>query len=279
MNQKAKLIRDEDEDTGLDLITTETQAVGFAPRFLWDIALERPRDLKVVRQLALSESRDIGDNFFYQWPVKLKDGTQGRVRGISIEGAYALLRCWRNAIVHSWTDQDMDSYHLYSTFVDLELNIAITRDFKIRKDYTIAGRMDDARKDDMRIGMAQSKSHRNVILKGLPEWLKDVTLKEALNKVRQKLEDDIKSQSKPTIIKKVVTKLGTLGVSEEAILKRFGIAQTSGLETEDLIAIVGDIKALEKGAEFPEVLYPVADTAVEDIKTDLDSLLNEKEVK
>src|ERR1700733_12715611 len=124
------------------------------------VAVQKPRSLVVVKKRLDEEAALAGEDFFYGWGAG-KD----RVEGPSVGLAMAAVRCWGNCAIEALPVQDLgDSWVFTSAFIDLETGFTLTRQFRQSKKWTVHGKMDGERKDDVRFQIGQSKSARNVAL-------------------------------------------------------------------------------------------------------------------
>jgi hypothetical protein len=221
------------------------------------VAVQKPRALPIVQRRLLDEARLAGEAFYYGWSAG-KD----RIEGPSVELAVAAARCWGNCAVEMQPVQEThDAWVFTGTFVDLETGFTMSRQFRQSKKWTVAGRMDDERKADVRFQIGQSKAQRNVILRSLPKYLIEQCMEEAKKGVRGKIEDLIKNKGKAGAVKLALGALLKCGVSEERVLKKLSVADSRGIDVEHLVILKGDLYALENGQDTADVLFPVAETS------------------
>jgi hypothetical protein len=93
-------------------------------------------------------------------------------------------------------------------------------------------------------------------LKSLPGWLIDKALDQAKAGVRGKLEKYIATKGLPAAQDLALSVLGKVGVKEEDVLRKFGVATRAALDVEKLVIVQGDIKAIQGGEVRPEEVYP-----------------------
>lgn len=221
------------------------------------IAVQRPRDLRIVEQSALAEAALLGSEAYYGW------GTgKDRVEGPSVELANVLARCWGNCAIELQPVQEArDSWIFTAAFVDLETGFTLMRQFRQAKDWTVYGKFDDARKEDIRFQIGQSKAVRNVILNALPAWLVRRAMDKARGGVREEVEGLIAKHGLEAIQRKAVERLASLGVEEARVLSTMGRKAVAALTVEDLVLLRGNITAIERGADTTESLFPVPEQA------------------
>lgn len=219
------------------------------------IAVQRPREMADVERRLMNEAAIGGELMYYGWGAG-KD----RIEGPSWELAVAAARCYGNCAVDQEPMQETpDAWVFTSTFVDVETGFTIKRQFRQSKKWTVHGKLDAERKDDMRFQIGQSKAIRNVILSALPKWMIDKALRRAKEGVRNKLEAYIRSNGKPAAVEIICRALAKHGVKPEQIAAKFDVATVEGLTVEHLITIKGDLGALDNGEARAGELYPAAD--------------------
>jgi hypothetical protein len=218
------------------------------------IQVQRKRELADVQKRLLEEANLMGESAFYGWGAG-----DNRIEGPSEAIAFAAARCWGNcAVEYAPVEETRDAYIFTATFIDLETGFTLQRPFRQSKRWTVSGRMDEMRKEDVRFQIGATKAARNVILKTLPAWLIDAALEQAKSGVRKKIEGFIAAKGLPAAQDLIVSELAKLGVKEEAILRKFSVAKRDGLDLDKLVILRGDLKAIQSGQERPEVLFPVA---------------------
>ena len=221
------------------------------------IAVQRPRELPNVQNRFLQECTMAGESFYYSWSVGGNSGRQEVIEGPSIGMAMALVRAYGNCVVDA-TDvvETETAYVITSSFVDLETGATISRPFRQSKRSVVAGKLDAARKEDVRFQIAASKSMRNVVLNALPKWLVDKGLECAKAGTRQQVQRYIDSNGKAKAIQYVVKALAGVGVTEEDIMARMGIAKIEALDIDAIVMLRGDLSVIQQGTEFPEAVFP-----------------------
>lgn len=127
-----------------------------------------------VLQRSVTEAQLLGDRFFYGWDVNdRQSGGKKSIEGISVDGAYMLLRNWTNAVCDvDLVATDEDAYTFKAMFVDLESGATCSRLYRQHRSPP-PGKYDKQRWDDMAFSNGQSRAIRNVICATLPQWLQD----------------------------------------------------------------------------------------------------------
>lgn len=229
------------------------------------ISVQKPRDLDLVRRAVLKEAKLLGDHGFYGWGAG-KD----KIQGPSVKMANMLGRLWGNSALLARSIQDLgDSWVFTSAFVDLETGYTMERQFRMSKKFTIYGKHDDERKDDMRFQIGQSKANRNVVLNVIPEWLIDEAMQTALAGGREKLEKMIEEDGIEHVRDGVFKSLAKSGIKEEVVLKKLKVEKRAGVDMKMLLELSSDLKAIRAGEVGAAELFPLEDPkpeTTEDLK-------------
>jgi hypothetical protein len=202
------------------------------------IVVQKPRNRKAIQQAVLEEAELTGEDFFYSWTTKNKDGTRGLVEGISIEGAMILARNYGNCAVPTELVVDAPQHWILSaTFVDLETGFNIPRLFRQRKGQK-AGGMDADRAMDIAFQIGQSKAQRNAIDKAMPNWLKDA----ALTKAKEAAEGRFKDI--PAANKKAIQGFAKWNVTQQMLEEKLGL-KVDFWTARDHVSLSGLYRAIQ----------------------------------
>jgi hypothetical protein len=240
-------------------VASETLAQGRAlqqtrTQYATAVSVQKPRKLPDVQRRVLEEAQLAGEDFYYGWTA----GGE-RIEGPSVDLALSAARCWGNCAVEPMPVQDAgDSWIFTAAFVDLETGFTLSRQFRQSKNSKVHGKLDEERKADIRFQIGQSKAIRNVVLNALPPSLINRAMAAAKEGVRQKIEAYVADKGLPAAVDYVVRALAKCGVTEAAILEKFGAAKRSAIDIDHLVILRGDLTALENGRERVEALYPAA---------------------
>jgi len=225
------------------------------------VAVQKPRILAEVEQRLLQEADQAGEDFYYGWGAG-KD----RVEGPSVGLALAAARCYGNCAVEMAPVQDtFDAWIFTASFIDLETGFTLSRQLRQSKRWIVYGKHDEARKEDIRFQIGQSKAIRNVVTNSVPEWLINKAMDRAKGGVRDMIQRTVDQHGIEAVIERAVEKLSALGIDEARVLAKFGRPTTRGLTVEDLVLIRGDLSAIGAGQDTVDNLYPqpVVNSAVE----------------
>lgn len=215
--------------------------------------VQRPRDLRRIETMALQEASMLGEDAFYAWGAG-KD----RVEGPSVDLANCLVRCWGNCAVEMQPVQETaESWIFTAAFVDLETGYTLMRQFRQAKNWTVYGKFDDARKEDIRFQIGQSKALRNVVLNAMPAWLVRRAMDKAKGGVREKMEGAIAKHGIDKVQKQAMEKLDKLGADEARVLASMGRKAVAALTVEDLVLLHGNAAALESGSDTLDGVFPL----------------------
>lgn len=216
------------------------------------LVLMQPRETKTVEAKAIEESNLLGDSAFYAWGAG-KD----RIEGPAWPLTKSLMRVYGNCSLDMEPVQDLaDSWVFTARAVDHETGYSISRQFRQSKKWQVFGKFDEARKDDIRFQIGQSKALRNVALAFLPEWLVDRCMDAAKGGVKAKIEKAIAEYGQDKVVVRMIQRLGAIGVSEARLLSCMGRKALAALTLEDLVIVSGGIAAVEKGSDSAAEVFP-----------------------
>lgn len=215
------------------------------------VSVQKPRDLMNVEKKCMAEAALAGEICFYGW-----GSGKDRVEGPSIECAMIAARNFGNCAINTNDPIETPNAYILSTdFVDLETGFTYRRPFRQSKKWTVAGRMDDVRKDDVRFQIGVSKSQRNAILRAMPGWLIDKMIETAKKGTRAKIEELVAKGGIEGARKKVVDALARYSVTLERIEDKYE-RKYAQWDIETLVLLAGDIKALDAKMDSADVLFP-----------------------
>jgi hypothetical protein len=217
------------------------------------VAVQKPRSMVEVRRRCIEEATLAGEDCFYGW-----GGGKDRVEGPSIICAMIAVRNFGNCYVGPRTpvQETEESFIFSSAFVDLETGFTYERQFMQSKKWTIYGKMDEARKSDVRFQIGQSKADRNVILRSMPGWLIDAMMEKAKAGVRERIEKYVKEHSIEAARKYALDALAKFSVKLDRIEWKYGVKYAEW-NIDILTQLAGDVNALMKGMESADTLFPV----------------------
>lgn len=250
-------------DTTSGMIANGSAVQQVKGRYAGAIAVQQPRDIVKIESAVLAEADLLGTDAFYAWGAG-----KNHIEGPSKHLAMTLARCWGNCAVELGPVQETtDAWIFTASYLDLETGFTLDRQFRQAKGWTVHGKFDEERKEDMRFQIGQSKAVRNLILNSLPQWLITRAMDKAKGGVRETIAARIGKHGIEKVQEQAITKCNTLGVLPDRVLNAFGRHAMTALTLEDLVILAGNIRALETGSDTREAMFPAqADTAESSLK-------------
>lgn len=210
------------------------------------VAVERD-EAKVLQRLRVFAAA-AGEEFYYRFPVKTKDG-QDWIEGPSIKCALSVARAYGNCDVDVRTQDTGDSWVFYARFVDFETGFSLTRAFQQRKSQKTM-KTDNARALDIVFQIGQSKSIRNVICNALGMFT-DFAFMEARQAIVEKVGKSIEQYRA-----KVVSRLADLKIETNRVESVIGRPVGKWL-APDIARAIAEIQAINDGMASADDLYPL----------------------
>jgi hypothetical protein len=242
---------DDDAPPLAELNVQETQT-----KYTTAMRVQIPRELPVVESRALEEATLMGADGYYAWGQN-KD----RIEGPSKDLAMALIRCYGNCAVDLGDVQETrDAWIFTATFVDLETGFTLARQFRQAKSWAVYGKFDDARKDDIRFQIGQSKAVRNVILNAVPGWLVRRAMDRCKGGVREMIEATVAKHGMEKVVDRAMVRLAQLGADAARVCDSMGRKNAAGITLEDMVILHGNIAAIESGADTVDEVFPARAT-------------------
>ncbi len=207
------------------------------------------RDLKKVMQDIKTIATAAGEDFFYSWPTKNKDGTTGTVEGPSVKCANAVSRIYGNCVVQVRAFDQGPHWIIYARFVDLETGYVYERPFQQRKNQNVGGKMDKDRALDVVFQIGVSKAARNAVCNALSEFT-DYAFEIAKAKIVETIGKDIERYRA-----KVLERLAELDVDPSRVEAVRGKTRDKWL-AQDLAKIIAELQGVGDGMAHPDELWP-----------------------
>jgi hypothetical protein len=224
------------------------------PRGAVSVAVRR--DEREIFQKIKTIATAAGDDFFYSWPTKNKDGTKGEVAGPSVKCANAVARLFGNCSVKVRVFDMGANWIFYAQFYDLETGFVLERPFQQRKGQNVGGGMDKDRATDIVFQIGTSKAARNVVCNALSEFTDfafAVAREQLVEKVGKNL-DKFRNQ--------VLERLATLKVDVKRVELTRGKTADKWL-AGDVAKIIAEIQAVNDGMAHPDELWTPIDAAAQ----------------
>lgn len=208
-----------------------------------------PRDPRLVQQNLKILAAMAGEDWYYRWPVKNKDGSKGWVEGPSVKCAQAVARVYGNCRVDCAV-RDTGTHILFeATFIDYETGYSLTRPFQQRKQQNLGKKMDADRQADIVFQIGVSKATRNVICNAL-ETFADFAMDEAKNSLIDKIGKNLE-KSRARMLELLKQNNVDLARVEFAYQKK-----SAEWLAPEIAKMHAEIKAVMDGMASPEETYP-----------------------
>lgn len=224
-----------------DIITAQKIAV---PRNLNKVLA----DLKILAKMG-------GDNYYYAWETKNRDGGRGEVFGPTIKLANDVARTYGNCSI-TCDRRENDTHYLFAArFTDYETGFSMTRMFQQRKEQK-TGMKDKDRAEDIIFQIGQSKAIRNVISNALQNMV-DFTLEEARSNLVAKFGTNIEAY-RTRAIDGIEDRKIPLNDVEKAMGRT-----AKEWTAKDLARLAGTLQAIKDGMVTVEDVFPTGDAPKE----------------
>lgn len=204
------------------------------------------RKIKVIATAA-------GDDFFYSWPTKNKDGSKGVVEGPSVKCANAVARLFGNCSVKVRVFDMGANWIFYAQFYDMETGFVLERPFQQRKGQNVGGGMDKDRAADIVFQIGTSKAARNVVCNALSEFT-DFAFAVAKEQLVEKVGKNL-----PKFLQQVKDRLVELKIDLARVEQVRGKPADKWLAT-DLAKCIAEIQAVNDGMAHPDELWPAPES-------------------
>jgi hypothetical protein len=227
-----------------------------ATPFVTAVSVQRPRDIKLVTAAATDEAAKMREDFYWEWEVRRKDPRTGRrrtkvLRGISIDGALALLRIWGNCgYVPTLDAETPDKWTFLVSFVDYEYGTTCPRLYQKAKTEA-PGDFDQESWEALSFQNGQSKAIRNAIERSLPKWLVRQCIEAAKAAAVKALNSKETLQRER---KDIVARAKELGLTSAQLKAKVG-KNVSQYTAEDVVTMKALLKSIEDGDATTEQMF------------------------
>jgi len=208
-----------------------------------------PRDLKTIMANIKIMAAHAGEDWYYRWPVKNKDGTTDYVEGPSIKCATAVARMYGNCEVDCAVGESATHHIFKGIFVDLETGFCLTRPYQQRKSQNIGSKMDAARQADIIFQIGTSKATRNVINNAL-ETFTDFAKEEAKKSLIESIGKNMKGS-----LAKILGLFTEHKIDVKRVEAVYAKSQNEWL-APDIAKMVAEVRAIADGMANAEEVYP-----------------------
>lgn len=227
---------------------------------------DEARVLQKIKALAAAA----GDDWYYRFPVKSKEG-KGFVEGPSIKLANDLARLYGNCDIDTRVQDLGDSWLIYARFTDFETGFSMTRPFQQRKSQNVM-KTDADRARDIAFQIGVSKAIRNVVVNAL-QTFSDFGFEEAKGALIDKIGKKL-----PEFRQRVVDRLASLKIDARRVEAIRGRPAAQWLAA-DVAMTIAEIQAINDGMASPDDTWPQvagSDAKAEPAKSGLDEFANDR---
>jgi hypothetical protein len=213
------------------------------------VRVQVERDIGKVLANVKKIAQAAGDEFYYRWPVKNKDGLTDWIEGPSVKCTNAVSRIFGNCMVRVRAVDQGEHWMLAAQFVDVESGFLLERPFQQRKGQNIGGKMDSARALDIVFQIGVSKATRNVVNNGISDVV-DYAFREAKEAIVGRIGADPERYRA-----RIKQRLEDLRVDPKRVERRLGRTFDKWL-TPDLAMVIAEIQAINDGMADPDDMWP-----------------------
>jgi hypothetical protein len=243
-----KITTDDDESLGNEHVSLPT-VIDERPRGAIDVAVHR-NEVRIFQKLK-AISAAAGDDFFYRFPTKNKDGTTKWIEGPSIKCANAVARVYGNNATRIRSQDNATHWLFTAQFYDFETGYVLERQFQQRKSQKTI-KTDTDRQMDIIFQIGQSKAIRNVVVNALSEFA-DYAFMEAQQGIVEKVGRDLKGY-----LERVKGRLKELGVDIKRVELTAGRSAENWL-APDIARTIAEIQSCNDGMASPDDVWPPLD--------------------
>lgn len=212
------------------------------------------RDESKILQRIKAFAAAAGDDFYYQWETKNRDGTKGLVEGASIQCALYVLRTYGNCDVDMRVQDTGTHWVFYARFTDFETGFRLTRAFQQRKDQS-TGMKDKDRQADIVFQIGQSKAIRNVVCNAIRPFT-DYAFDEAKHSLIEKVSKNIAHYRA-----KIAQVLSELHVNVDRVERIVGRPLSEWL-ARDAARVIAEIQSVKDKMMDADDMWPPITIAV-----------------
>lgn len=213
------------------------------------------RDEKRILQKLAALGAAAGDDWFYRFPVKSKNGQKSFIEGASIKLANDLARIYGNCEVDTRVIDLGTSWLIYARFTDFESGYALTRPFQQDKGGSKLGGSDDSRRLDIAFQIGVSKAIRNVVNNAL-QTFSDYAFDAAKNSLVEKIGKDVQKWRD-----EIIKRLKDRNLDPQRVEFVLGRA-SADWTAPDIAKVIAMMKAIADGMATIDETFPPKDKQV-----------------
>lgn len=212
-------------------------------------AVAKPRDEPSILAKIKAMSGSFGDQWYYEWETKNRDGSKGRVLGPTIKCAMDVARLFGNCQVDVRVVDGKEHWVFYARFVDYETGYSLTRAFQQRKSQTAGKKMEVDRQLDIAFQIGQSKAERNVIVNALRSFT-DYAVDLSRDSLVQKIGKNVDASRT-----KVLRMLEDGDIAVDRVVAVIG-RSVDEWRAQDIARVVTSLKTISDGMATKEDIFP-----------------------
>jgi len=226
---------------------------GLAERVIGAQPVAKERNEQKIRVQLRELAAWAGEDWFYRFPVRTRDGGQDFIEGPSIKLANNVARIYGNCITEIREVDVGDAWVFYARFTDIETGYSGERAYRQRKGQQTLKTRDPQRALDQVYQIGQSKAIRNVIVNALGVYA-DFAFEEARNSIVNKIGKNLEGSRQRALDR----------INNEMRCELARVERTIGRAAKDWLApdiarIVAMIEAVNDGmATLDETFPPLA---------------------
>jgi hypothetical protein len=210
-------------------------------------------DQKIMQQLA-SMAAFAGDDWFYRFPVKRRDGGQDWIEGPSIKLANNVARIFGNNVNEVREIDVGDAWIFYARFTDIETGFSMERAYRQRKSQTSMKMKDADRQLDIAYQIGQSKAIRNCIVNSLQVYA-DYAFEQARNSLIDKIGTDL-----PAWRQRTVEGIAKVPVDLNRVERTIGRSSREWLAPH-VAQVIAMLKSIADGMATVDEVFPPLEAA------------------
>jgi len=207
------------------------------------------RDVATIYVNIKKTAAAAGDEFFYRWPVKNKDGSTDWIEGPSVKLTNAIARIYGNCSLKVRALDQTTHWMIQAQFIDLETGYVLERPFQQRKGQNIGGKMDKDRALDIVFQIGVSKATRNVVSNALAEFV-DYAFNEAKGAIVKRVSGDLEGYRN-----RVIARLGEHKVELSRVERQIGRPVKQWL-APDIARLIAEIQSINDGMADADEMWP-----------------------
>ncbi|HMF27537.1 MAG TPA: hypothetical protein VKE42_02130 [Candidatus Cybelea sp.] len=223
---------------------------GLAERVIGAQPVAKERNEQKIRVQLRELAAWAGEDWFYRFPVRTRDGGQDFIEGPSIKLANNVARIYGNCITEIREVDVGDAWVFYARFTDIESGYSGERAYRQRKGQQTLKTRDPQRALDQVYQIGQSKAIRNVIVNALGVYA-DFAFEEARNSIVAKIGKNLEG-SRQRAIERIN---GEMRCELARVERSIGRAAKDWL-APDIARIVAMIEAVNDGMATLDETFP-----------------------